>query len=101
MAVAVLVELLVGIAHGLGPAAAEDHLEPDRLEAVVVVAVDHAGRAGDALPRPEAGRRAVARLVLDEHVEPPLQPEEGLRTEEHTSELQSLMRISYAVFSLT
>src|SRR3546814_3596348 len=26
---------------------------------------------------------------------------EGLRSEEHTSELQSLMRISYAVFCLT
>src|SRR3546814_10507148 len=28
-------------------------------------------------------------------------PEMGLRSEEHTSELQSLMRISYAVFCLT
>src|SRR3546814_6602636 len=27
-------------------------------------------------------------------------PEEGTRSEEHTSELQSLMRISYAVFCL-
>src|SRR3546814_4980241 len=29
-----------------------------------------------------------------------LEPAEGLRSEEHTSELQSLMRISYAVFCL-
>src|SRR3546814_4050462 len=29
-----------------------------------------------------------------------LEPFEGLRSEEHTSELQSLMRISYAVFCL-
>src|SRR3546814_2944843 len=29
------------------------------------------------------------------------QPSAGLRSEEHTSELQSLMRISYAVFCLT
>src|SRR3546814_4781571 len=29
-----------------------------------------------------------------------LQPPVGLRSEEHTSELQSLMRISYAVFCL-
>src|SRR3546814_2293083 len=29
-----------------------------------------------------------------------LQPEENIRSEEHTSELQSLMRISYAVFCL-
>src|SRR3546814_4709503 len=30
----------------------------------------------------------------------PLTPREGVRSEEHTSELQSLMRISYAVFCL-
>src|SRR3546814_2323063 len=29
-----------------------------------------------------------------------MQPEQGLRSEEHTSELQSLMRISYDVFCL-
>src|SRR3546814_5441651 len=29
-----------------------------------------------------------------------VQPVQGLRSEEHTSELQSLMRISYAVFCL-
>src|SRR3546814_10823499 len=29
-----------------------------------------------------------------------VRPEEGLRSEEHTSELQSLMRISYAVLCL-
>src|SRR3546814_9371765 len=33
-------------------------------------------------------------------VEHPLHPGEALRSEEHTSELQSLMRISYAVFCL-
>src|SRR3546814_7645744 len=31
---------------------------------------------------------------------PDRQPEAGRRSEEHTSELQSLMRISYAVFCL-
>src|SRR3546814_5689361 len=35
---------------------------------------------------------ATSRLVLDDHV--------GMRSEEHTSELQSLMRITYAVFCL-
>src|SRR3546814_1465840 len=30
----------------------------------------------------------------------PLRPRNGLRSEEHTSELQSLMRISYALFCL-
>src|SRR3546814_1438841 len=33
-------------------------------------------------------------------VEQPFQRRAGLRSEEHTSELQSLMRISYAVFCL-
>src|SRR3546814_5459663 len=41
---------------------------------------------------PEAGPAASA-LALLAH-------EPGLRSEEHTSELQSLMRISYAVFCL-
>src|SRR3546814_9154140 len=39
--------------------------------------------------RPEGGLRA-----------PQLQPADPRRSEEHTSELQSLMRISYAVFCL-
>src|SRR3546814_1669378 len=33
-------------------------------------------------------------------VEPPIVEREAARSEEHTSELQSLMRISYAVFCL-
>src|SRR3546814_10319784 len=37
-----------------------------------------------------------ARLPLDQPLEQPLE----LRSDEHTSELQSLMRISYAVFCL-
>src|SRR3546814_8639237 len=44
---------------------------------------------GDAVDRAEA-RRQVLRRAAAEHV----------RSEEHTSELQSLMRISYAVFCL-
>src|SRR3546814_1366121 len=44
---------------------------------------------GDAHLR-EAGEEAVEQFVGDR----------GLRSEEHTSELQSLMRISYAVFCL-
>src|SRR3546814_11003252 len=42
-------------------------------------------RAGVVLPAPERGRRA---------------DRDRARSEEHTSELQSLMRISYAVFCL-
>src|SRR3546814_5029468 len=40
---------------------------------------------------PGAERRLATRMVVDER----------LRSEEHTSELQSLMRISYAFFRLT
>src|SRR3546814_17015624 len=40
-------------------------------------------------------------LGHDQHIAPPLRQEtRGGRSEEHTSELQSLMRISYAVFCL-
>src|SRR3546814_7170144 len=49
----------------------------------------------------------VAALAAEQVVLEPLQREQfdqfgdhGLRSEEHTSELQSLMRISYAVFCL-
>src|SRR5262249_3319193 len=75
---AALVEILVGVAHGLGAAAAEHHLEIDRAEAVVLVAVDHAGRARDAFPRAQPRGDALAVLVLDEHVEEALQHEEAL-----------------------
>jgi hypothetical protein len=43
--IAPLVEVLVRIAHGFGLGAAQHHLEIDRRETVVLVAVDHAGRA--------------------------------------------------------
>src|SRR3546814_9738916 len=42
-------------------------------------------------PRPRRCAAAEAQFV---------EPEQGERSEEHTSELQSLMRISYAVFCL-
>src|SRR3546814_4503448 len=44
-----------------------------------------------------ANDRFGARRAADRH---PLQRREALRSEEHTSELQSLMRLSYAVFCL-
>ena len=61
-----------------GLRAAEHHLEIDRLERVVLVAVDHAGRARDAFPRAEPRGDALAGLVLDEDVEMALQHEEAL-----------------------
>src|SRR3546814_8150255 len=68
------------------------HLAPD-------VAID-AGCCNDRRRRPAGqGRRAVkrARLIKFGHAR---QPPGNCRSEEHTSELQSLMRISYAVFCL-
>src|SRR3546814_9258738 len=46
----------------------------------------------------ERAERALSALAMDEIRARSL--EETLRSEEHTSELQSLMRISYAVFCL-
>src|SRR3546814_7594472 len=61
------------------------------------LALDAAKRAlegaGFALPGP------IYRLRFDENI--PLQSKGDRRSEEHTSELQSLMRLSYAVFCLT
>src|SRR3546814_1497476 len=44
-----------------------------------------------------AGENIVARIV---RIVPQAEPRAHVRSEEHTSELQSLMRISYAVFCL-
>src|SRR3546814_2576202 len=52
---------------------------------------------------PEHGEVRLGELVLGRQVHPDLEQLERvrpLRSEEHTSELQSLMRISYAVFCL-
>src|SRR3546814_2112838 len=50
---------------------------------------------------PRGGRSGVAvRGFLGDRGHPPLLSDWGRRSEEHTSELQSLMRISYAVFCL-
>src|SRR5262245_50446164 len=78
MGVSSLVEVLVGVAHGLGLAASEHDLEIDRLEAVVLIAVDDAGGTRDAFPGPEAGGEALAALVLDKDVEVALEHEETL-----------------------
>src|SRR3546814_6973766 len=51
------------------------------------------GGDGGARRRDEAGREAAAGRAEQHHA--------VARSEEHTSELQSLMRISYAVFCLT
>src|SRR3546814_9186945 len=90
-------------------ALAFQQLDPAVLAAVVDV--DHFGKAdlcaddreaeGDVLhPRALAARPW--KEVADQAARAIVQPEDcpQLRSEEHTSELQSLMRISYAVFCL-
>src|SRR3546814_9545967 len=47
-----------------------------------------------------AGRSAFGRRCRCQQLRPHQQDRGGMRSEEHTSELQSLMRISYAVFCL-
>src|SRR3546814_2009723 len=61
------------------------------LLAVVAITVT----VGFAWLRSDSGRDWLARQIEDATSTP------GERSEEHTSELQSLMRISYAVFCLT
>src|SRR5437879_13848879 len=73
MGVAAAIELLVGVAHCVGAALAEHDLEVDRLEALVLEAVDHARRAGDAFPRAEPAAQLPPALVLDEHGQDALQ----------------------------
>src|SRR5262249_59923835 len=77
MRVAPLVELLVSVAHGLGFAAPQHDLEIDGLETVVLVAVDHTGRARDAFPWAQAGGGALATFVVDKHRDVALEPEEA------------------------
>src|ERR1700688_2160916 len=78
MGVSLLVELFVRIAHGLRLAAPEHHLEIDRREAVVLIAVNDPGRTGDAFPGAEPRGQALAAFVLDKDVEETLQHEEDL-----------------------
>src|SRR3546814_2673566 len=61
----------------------------------------HAGARGEEPALQHPRRRAVARAERQPR-RPPAHPPHllGGRSEEHTSELQSLMRISYAVFCL-
>src|SRR5882757_4440325 len=75
--VPLLVEVLVGVAHGLGLGASDHHLKIDRREAVVLIAVDNAGRARNAFPGAEPRGQALAAFVLDEDVKKALQHEEA------------------------
>ncbi len=66
MGVAPLVEVLVRIAHGFRLLRPQHHLEIDRPQAVVLVAVDHARRARNAFPGYQTCGDTLAALVLDE-----------------------------------
>src|SRR3977135_108540 len=76
MAVAAAEQLVVGVAHRVGLAAAQHHLDIHRFQAAARTGVDDAGRARYAVPRAETARDPVAALVLDENVEKALQDEE-------------------------
>src|SRR3546814_10899151 len=69
-----------------------------------VVPLDEADRLGRECVRVEQTPRSEARVQAERdlglHVGELFLDELRLRSEEHTSELQSLMRISYAVFCL-
>src|SRR3546814_1752075 len=74
-------------AQGLGPIFAHAVI-PDRIEGAFVVCHRHDRHIDVVRVQDEEGRDEGRDIGL------------GLRSEEHTSELQSLMRISYAVFCL-
>src|SRR6185437_5753345 len=76
MRAAAAIELVIGIAHGLGLGGAEHHLEIDRLKAFVLIAMDDTGRAGDAFPGSETARFAASAFIFDEDGEIALQDEE-------------------------
>src|ERR1700720_31454 len=77
MRIPALVQLAVGITHGIGPAAAEHDLHVNWRQRIVLIAVDHAGWTGDALPGAKPRGDALAAFVLDEDVENALQHEEA------------------------
>src|SRR3546814_6768091 len=80
-----------------GQRIAERHLvERPRLAAMLVLTADDRGVDGIG----EAGSERPVDLPLDLAEQNPLRLRVQDRSEEHTSELQSLMRISYAVFCL-
>src|SRR3546814_2388206 len=75
------------------------HVEPG----AVVADAEPVAAVGLVVVRDLDHRRLAARAVLDrvaQQVQPDLAQPVLVRSEEQTSELQSLMRLSYAVFSL-
>src|SRR3546814_9937192 len=87
--------------HARGERAEDEIFEPGFARPLVGAheAGEHIG--GEAVElEPDIERHQVARRRHDAHAERGEQDQRRIRSEEHTSELQSLMRISYAVFCL-
>src|SRR3546814_6890491 len=85
------------------PIFAEQLIEAGRLEPLAIARAQHGpGRQAPYAPRREQSLSAIAVVIVIADPAVERQPIERLRkrSEEHTSELQSLMRISYAVFCL-
>src|SRR3546814_7280738 len=92
---------LEGLVHQVAVRAFDDLGEEDVGDGVApLVELHHAGRRLELqLGEGRAeGLAAVGEVAV--HLVQPQQRSLGVRSEEHTSELQSLMRISYAVFCL-
>src|SRR6266478_8102640 len=71
-----LEQRIVGISHGFGLAASDHDLEINRLQTVVLIAMDDPRRAGDAFPGAEPARDLAAVFILDKDVEMALQDKE-------------------------
>src|SRR3546814_1812969 len=82
----------------IGPAAARRFSDPGRRGDIR----EHPARIGDARARAEQrlAQHRPAGIACSRHPRLPTARLSSRRSEEHTSELQSLMRISYAVFCL-
>ena len=90
MIFAAFVKFFVGVAHCFRLTATQHDLKPDRLEAGIIVTVNHTGRAGNAFPRAEPSGQAFTRLVLHKDVQKPFQDEKGF------FDLMCVRRISLA-----
>src|SRR3546814_6113285 len=86
---------LGGCAAGRQDRQIRHHIAEDDVVHVDDAAVQYTGQAGIGVDAKRGGDGGGAEIGVHQQG-----PDAGLRSEEHTSELQSLMRISYAVFCL-
>src|SRR3546814_7875917 len=79
------------------------HVEKHRLRAQIIIPQIVVCGLEDPAPSPGLnieGHQCAGYLIVDRATLSAIMVRRGIRSEEHTSELQSLMRISYAVFCL-